>query len=78
MAQEKSKTGYSCTISRQGRTYQESVDLTYKEGVAGSNPASPTLEKALLQEKLREVRKSRADSRLFDDHLTTARIASGK
>ena len=30
---------------RQGRTYPESVDLTYKEEVAGSNPASPTLEK---------------------------------
>jgi hypothetical protein len=27
---------------RQGRTYPESSDLTYKEEVAGSNPASPT------------------------------------
>jgi hypothetical protein len=30
---------------RQGRTYPESLDLTYKEEVAGSNPASPTLKK---------------------------------
>jgi hypothetical protein len=27
---------------RQNRTHPESADLTYKEGVAGSNPASPT------------------------------------
>ena len=33
--------------------------LPYKEGVAGSNPASPTLEKWLLQENLYEVRISR-------------------
>jgi hypothetical protein len=43
-AQETAKTGYLCAISRQGRTYPESFDITYKEGVAGSNPASPTLE----------------------------------
>jgi hypothetical protein len=30
---------------RQGSTYPESIDLTYKEEVAGSNPASPTSEK---------------------------------
>jgi hypothetical protein len=41
-AQEKSKTSYLCVISRQGRTYPESFNRTYKEGVAGSNPASPT------------------------------------
>jgi hypothetical protein len=41
-AQEKSKTGYLCAISRQGRTYPESFDLNYKEGVAGLNPTSPT------------------------------------
>src|SRR5215207_6057238 len=34
------------------------IFLPYKEGVAGSNPASPTLEKGILQEKLREVRKA--------------------
>ena len=27
---------------RQNRTYPKSFDLTYKEEVAGSNPASPT------------------------------------
>ncbi len=41
--QEIAKTAYICEISRQGRTYPESSNLTYKEGVAGSNPASPTL-----------------------------------
>jgi hypothetical protein len=29
-------------FSQQGSTYPESVDLTYKEEVAGSDPASPT------------------------------------
>ena len=43
--QESAKTAYNCGISRQVSTYPESVDITYKEGVAGSNPASPTLEK---------------------------------
>jgi hypothetical protein len=32
-------------ISRQGSTHPESFDLTYKEEVAGSNPASPTMKK---------------------------------
>jgi hypothetical protein len=31
--------------SRQGSTYPESSNLIYKEKVAGSNSASPTLEK---------------------------------
>ena len=48
--QETAETAYICEISQQGSTYQESINLTYKEGVAGSNPASPTLEKQLLQE----------------------------
>jgi hypothetical protein len=44
---------YICQISRQGSTYPESIDLTYKEGVAGSTPASPTLEKvAFCRRKL--------------------------
>jgi hypothetical protein len=38
-------------IFRQNRTYPESFDLTYKEGVAGSNPASPTIKTKYLQEK---------------------------
>jgi hypothetical protein len=38
-------------ILRQSRTQQETCDLTYKEGVAGSNPASPTLEKRLFAGK---------------------------
>jgi hypothetical protein len=38
---------------RQGRTYPDSVDLTYKEEVAGSNPASPTWESGVLQEEHR-------------------------
>ncbi|MDQ3286131.1 MAG: hypothetical protein M3P92_10610, partial [Actinomycetota bacterium] len=29
-------------IFRQNRIYPKSFDQTYKEGVAGSNPASPT------------------------------------
>jgi EAL domain-containing protein (putative c-di-GMP-specific phosphodiesterase class I) len=33
------KTAYVCEIFQQGSTYPESFDLTYKEGVAGSNPA---------------------------------------
>ena len=41
-AQETAKTARICGICRQGSTYPESFDLTYKEGVAGSNPASPT------------------------------------
>ena len=42
-ARERLKTACICQISRQGSTYPESIDLTYKEGVAGSTPASPTL-----------------------------------
>ena len=41
-AQETAKTAHLCGIFRQGSTYPERFDLTYKEGVAGSNPASPT------------------------------------
>jgi hypothetical protein len=41
-ALETARTAYLCGISRQGSTHPESSDLTYKEGVAGSNPASPT------------------------------------
>ena len=41
-AREMLKTAYMSEISRQGSTYPESFDLTYKEGVAGSTPASPT------------------------------------
>jgi hypothetical protein len=55
MVQETAKIACLCGIFRQGRTQPESVDRTYKEGVAGSNPASPTLEKGILQEKLGEV-----------------------
>jgi hypothetical protein len=40
-----SNTAYINRILRQGRIHLESSDLTYKEEVAGSNPASPTLEK---------------------------------
>jgi hypothetical protein len=47
------KTAHFCEIFRQGRTHQESFDITYKEGVAGSNPASPTLEKLRFAGKLR-------------------------
>jgi hypothetical protein len=42
-ARERLKTAYICEISRQGSTHPENLDLTYKEGVAGSTPASPTL-----------------------------------
>jgi hypothetical protein len=41
-AQETAKTAHLCGIFRQGSTYPERFDLTYKEEVAGSNPASPT------------------------------------
>jgi hypothetical protein len=41
-AQETAETAYLSEISRQVSTHPESVDLTYKEGVAGSTPASPT------------------------------------
>jgi hypothetical protein len=39
-------------FSRQGSTYPESVDLTYKEEVAGSNPASLTSEKQYFAGKM--------------------------
>ena len=40
-------------FSRQGSTYPESVDLTYKEEeVAGSNPASSTSEKQYFAGKM--------------------------
>ena len=42
MVQETAKIACLCGIFRQGRTQPESVDRTYKEGVAGSNSASPT------------------------------------
>jgi hypothetical protein len=41
-AQENGKNRLYSEISLQDSTYLESFDLTYKEGVAGSNPASPT------------------------------------
>jgi hypothetical protein len=41
-AQETPKTAYISGIFRQNRTYLKSFDRTYKEEVAGSNPASPT------------------------------------
>ena len=44
-AQETSKTALLYEISRQDSTYPESSDLTYKEEVAGSNPASLTMKK---------------------------------
>jgi hypothetical protein len=43
--------------SRQSRTHQETRDLTYKEGVAGSNPASPTQKSSYLQVKSGEQTK---------------------
>ena len=67
-AQETAKTGYLCAISRQGRTYPESFDITYKEGVAGSNPASPTQKKYSFARKTQNIRKSRVLARLL---LTT-------
>jgi hypothetical protein len=57
-AQEMLKTAYMSEISRQDSTYRESFDLTYKEGVAGSTPASPTIEKyrfAGKSQRLKEV-----------------------
>ena len=42
VGQETPRTAYTCGKSRQSSTYPESFDRTYKEGVAGSNPASPT------------------------------------
>jgi hypothetical protein len=39
------KTACICDFFRQGRTHPESFDLTYKEGGAGSNPASLTMKK---------------------------------
>jgi hypothetical protein len=38
--------------SRRESIYQEYVDLTYKEEVAGSNPASPTWEKQRFAGKM--------------------------
>jgi hypothetical protein len=38
-------------FSRRGSTYLESIDLTYKEEVAGSKPASPTLQKVAFCRK---------------------------
>jgi hypothetical protein len=40
------KTAQISKISYQNKAYQEYTDLTYKEEVAGSNPASPTLNTA--------------------------------
>ena len=42
VVQETPKNRLYSGIFRQGRTYQESFDIIYKEGVAGSNPASLT------------------------------------
>src|SRR5829696_7709037 len=44
-AQETAKTASLGGICRQDSTYPESFNLTYKEGVAGSNPALPTMKK---------------------------------
>ncbi len=57
-AQKTAETAYLCGVSRQSSTYPESVDLTYKEEVAGSNPASPTLEKWYLRENVEDGRGS--------------------
>src|SRR5215217_8446482 len=46
-ARERLKTACICQISRQGSTHPESLDLTYKERVAGSNPASLTRRNAI-------------------------------
>jgi len=40
--QETAKTACICDFFRQGRTHPDRFDLTYKEEVAGSNPALPT------------------------------------
>ena len=54
-AQETAKTAYICQISRQDSTHPESFDLTYKEGVAGSTPASPTVESSQHDQALFRV-----------------------
>jgi hypothetical protein len=50
-AQETAKTAYISEMSRENNPYRVSVDLTYKEGVAGSNPASPTQKKLSFAHK---------------------------
>jgi hypothetical protein len=51
-AQETPKTAYICVISRQVSTCPESSNLTYKEGVAGSTPASPTVKRSCFAGKI--------------------------
>jgi len=58
-ARERLKTACICQISRQGSTYPESIDLTYKEGVAGSTPASPTWRKRYFAGKTQTTKKGR-------------------
>src|SRR5215210_4676780 len=65
-AQETLKTAYISEISRQGSTYPESLDLPYKEEVAGSNPASPTLKKQFCRENAKYEKGPDENSVLFD------------
>ncbi len=53
-AQETATTAHLGGVFRQGSTYPESFDLTYKEGVAGSNPAPPTYKRADLQVQVKQ------------------------
>ena len=47
------KTAQISRISQQDRTQKENPNLTYKEGAAGSNPASPTIKIAVFAGKKR-------------------------
>jgi hypothetical protein len=49
MAQETPKSAYISQITRQDRTYPESVDLTYKEEVAGLIGHCPLRKSSVLQ-----------------------------
>ncbi len=55
-------------------TQQETPYLTYKEGVTGSNPASPALESAVWQDKSRYVENGRESLEPFWRHAATTAL----
>ena len=52
-----------------GRTYPESVDITYKEGVAGSNLASPTMKTQSFAGKIQSKKRGRSRNKNYKPPL---------
>src|SRR4051812_5164247 len=68
------RSGRPARSSAGARAISSGVErLPYKEEVAGSNPASPTLKSSDLQDNPVKYERARRKPRLFDDYLTTAR-----